>query len=73
MIIQVKVKPKSKKEEVKKVSEDTYEVKVNAPPEGGKANERLIEILSKHFKVPKSSIKILRGHTSRNKLVEIKE
>lgn len=73
MIIQVKVKPKSKKEEVKKVGEDTYEVKVNAPPEGGKANERLLELLSKHFKVSKNSIKILKGHTSRNKLIEIKE
>ena len=73
MIIEVKVKPKAKKEEVKKIGENTFEVKVNAPPEGGKANERLIELLSEYFKVPKSSIAILRGHTSRNKLVEIRE
>jgi len=71
MIIKVKVKPMSKEEGVVKLSEDTYEVKVRAVPEGGKANERLIELLSKHFKVPKSSVKILRGNTSRNKLIEI--
>jgi len=71
MRIRVRVKPKAKKEEVKKISEEEYEVKVKEPPEGGRANERLIELLSKYFKVPKSSIRIVSGHTSRNKVVEI--
>ena len=73
MIIEVKVKPKSSKEEVKKVSENTYEVKVKEPPEKGKANERLIELLSGYFKVPKSKIKIKKGLTGRNKIIEILE
>ena len=46
-------------------------IKVNAPSKEGKANERLIEILSEHFDIPKSFIKILSGHTSRHKIVEI--
>ena len=71
MLLRVKVKPSSKKEEVKKISESEYEVKVSAPPEGGKANERLREILADFFGVPKVRVKILRGHTSRIKLVEI--
>ena len=71
MLLRVKVKPSSKKEEVKKISESEYEVKVSAPPEGGKANEKLREILADFFGVPKGRVKILRGHTSRIKLVEI--
>lgn len=73
MIIQVKVKPRSRKEEIIKLSGNTYEVKVNAPPEGGRANNRLIELLAEYFRVPKRSITIIRGHTSKVKLLEIKE
>ncbi|WP_457601619.1 DUF167 domain-containing protein [Hydrogenivirga sp.] len=71
MIVNVRVKPGSRKEKVVEVSEDRLEVRVSAPPEKGKANERLIELLAKHFKVPKSKVKIVRGKTSREKLVEI--
>jgi uncharacterized protein YggU (UPF0235/DUF167 family) len=37
----------------------------------GKANARLREILAKYFSVPKSSIQILKGKCSRNKVVEV--
>lgn len=46
-------------------------VYVTAVPEDGKANAAMIALLSRHFKVPKSAIAILRGATDRNKLVEI--
>ncbi|RUM87332.1 MAG: hypothetical protein DSZ24_06440 [Thermodesulfatator sp.] len=42
-----------------------------APPEKGKANKQLVEVLAKHFGVKKSSVKILKGETSHNKVVEI--
>ncbi len=44
---------------------------ISSTPENGKANAELIQKLSKHFKVPQSNIKIIRGATSRKKLVEI--
>jgi len=72
MILRVRVKPGSKKEGVRKISENELEVRVSAPPEKGKANLRLIEILSKHFGVPKSKVRIFKGETSRDKLVEVK-
>ena len=71
MIVKVKVKPNSKKEGIKQVSEDILEVKVSVPPEKGRANQRVIELLSKFYKVPKSKIKIKKGETSRDKLVQI--
>ncbi len=71
MRIEVHAKPKSKREYVKKVSENTYVVAVNAPPEDGKANERITELLSDFLKVPKSKLMLLRGHASKVKVFEI--
>ncbi|SNZ08426.1 hypothetical protein SAMN06265182_1277 [Persephonella hydrogeniphila] len=73
MRIKVKVKPNAKKEEIKKIEEDYYEVKVTVVPEKGKANKKVIEVLSRHLKVPKSKIKLIRGETSREKVFEIEE
>ncbi len=69
--ISVTVKPQSKKEEVKKISEGEYLISVHAPARQGEANEALVEILARHFSVPKSSIQIIRGQTNRRKLVKI--
>ncbi len=69
--IWVTVKPRAKKEEVRKTDEGQYMVSVHAPPQGGKANEALIELLANYFSVPKTSVKIIRGQTGRRKLIEI--
>jgi uncharacterized protein (TIGR00251 family) len=69
--IWVTVKPQAKKSEVKKIAESEYAVSVTAPAREGKANEAVIELLARHFAVPKSSIRIIRGQTARRKLIEI--
>jgi hypothetical protein len=71
MDIQVKVMPNSKKPEVIKISGSAYRVRVDAPASENKANKRLVEILSEHFSVPKSSIKILKGFKSKDKIIKI--
>lgn len=71
MLISVKVFPNSRKSCITKTGESSYEVRINAVPEKGKANAELIEALAEHFGVPKSSIRITRGHKSRNKSVEV--
>lgn len=73
MKIRVKVKPNSRIEAIKQIEHDYYEIKVTVPPEKGKANKRVIEILSKHLKIPKSNITILRGETAKEKLFDISE
>ncbi len=73
MIIKVKVKPNAKKNEIKQIEENFYEVRVTVVPEKGKANKKVVELLSKHFDVPKSRIKLVRGETSREKLFEIQD
>jgi uncharacterized protein (TIGR00251 family) len=69
--ISVQVKPQAKKESISKVSENEYRVCVHAAPVAGEANEAVIEMLARHFSVPKSSVKVLRGQSSRKKLIEI--
>ncbi len=73
MKIKVKVKPNAKKNEVKKIEEGFYEVRVTVVPEKGKANKKVIELLSKELKVPKSRIKLVRGETSKEKIFEIED
>jgi len=71
MKITVKVKPNARENSLVETGVNTFAAKVSLPPEKGKANERVIELVSKHFKVPKSGISILKGHTSSVKLLEI--
>ncbi len=46
-------------------------VKLNAPPVDGAANEALIRFVAEALKLPKSSVAIRSGHTSRQKLLTI--
>ncbi|MCD6575678.1 MAG: DUF167 domain-containing protein [Nanoarchaeota archaeon] len=71
MIVEVKVVPKSSKISVEKKNGKLH-VKLTAPPEKGKANKQLVEVLAEHFGVSKSKVKILKGETSHNKVVEIR-
>lgn len=71
MRIRVKVKPNAGRNELKEISDGFYEVKVSVPPEKGKANQRVIELLSRHFKVPKSRVSLVSGIKFREKIFEI--
>ena len=71
MLIRVRVTPNAKEVRVVKVGESDFEVKVDEKAIGGRANKRLLEILSEHFKVPKSRIFIVRGAKSRDKILEV--
>jgi uncharacterized protein (TIGR00251 family) len=69
--VKIKVEPRSSRKGISGVLGDTLKVKVNSPPVGGAANEELIDILSEEFRIRKSSIKIIRGHSSKEKVLEI--
>jgi len=71
-IIQVKVKPGSGREEIKKISEKQYLVWLKKPAEDNKANIELIKLLRKYFsKYEVKNIKIIKGLRSRNKIIEV--
>lgn len=71
MKIFVSVSPNSAKGKVLKVDEHHYKVYVEASPEKGKANRRLVELLSENLNIPKQCIAISSGLTTRNKIIEI--
>jgi uncharacterized protein YggU (UPF0235/DUF167 family) len=75
-IISVKLTPKASSDrigEIRKQSngEEQLAVYVTAAPDKGKANEALLRLLAEHLGLSVSRLKIVRGHTSRNKLIEI--
>ena len=71
MKIFVKTRPNSKNESVKKLSESNFEICVKEPPVKGLANAAIVKALARHFGVAQSAVKILSGHTSRKKVIQI--
>ena len=68
LIIKVKIVPNSSRNEI--ILEEVFiKVKVTAQPIENKANKALIEFLSKQFKLPKTSIQIIKGETSKDKTI----
>jgi hypothetical protein len=66
----VKVQPRSSRKGLTVIG-DVLKVSLTAPPADGAANEQLIELLSEELGIRKSAIRILRGISSRNKLIEV--
>jgi uncharacterized protein (TIGR00251 family) len=71
MRISVKVQPKSSREALERLEDGSYKARVHAPPADGEANAAVVELVAKHFGKPKSAVKIVAGHTSRTKILEI--
>jgi uncharacterized protein len=70
--IQVKVKPRSKTEDVtREIGGEVYVVRVKEPPVEGKANRAVLKLLAGHFGVPESRLRIVSGLTGKNKVVEV--
>ena len=69
--VQVKVVPRAKRPGVERMPDGSWRVAVSAPAEDGKANAAVVDALARKFDVPKSSVKIVRGLSSRLKEVEI--
>ena len=64
------VKPGSSQEKIIETAPGELTIYLRAKAHDGEANDSLIKLLSKTYKVPKTTIKILRGAKSRTKLVE---
>ncbi|MDD5604304.1 MAG: DUF167 domain-containing protein [Dehalococcoidales bacterium] len=69
--LNLKIVPNARANEIIGIQGGIIGVKIKAPPVEGKANIELISYLSRLLDIPKSNINIVRGHTARNKTVEI--
>jgi len=70
MIINVRVTPRARVQKIV-ADGDNLRVYTNAAPTDGEANVAVIKMLTKHFNVPKSAIRIVQGETSHDKVIEI--
>ena len=69
--LRVHLTPRSARDEVLGLEDDVLRARVAAPPVEGRANEALLRLLSEALGVPKSSLCIVRGQRSREKLVAV--
>ena len=67
----LRVYPNAARNELVGFSEGVLRLKVAAPPVKGKANKELIAFLAQKLGLSKGDLTILKGHSSRNKLISI--
>src|SRR5712671_2544560 len=72
VILAVRVQPRASKTEISGVLDGALKVRLQAPALEDRANEALSEFLAQLLKTPKSAVRILSGHRSRSKRVEIR-
>ena len=68
---QVKVQPRAKKNAITGEVGDALKVSITAPPIEGRANEACIALFAELLKVPRSSVTIAAGLSSRNKVIRL--
>ena len=69
--IAVRVQPGARRDDVAGEREGTLLVRVTAPPVEGKANEAVRRLLAKRLGIAPGRVSVVRGASSRHKLVEI--
>lgn len=74
--VRVRLQPAGRADAVQGLIQDAdgrtaLKAAVTKPPEGGKANEALIKLLAKEWRVAKSTLEVVQGHTSRAKVLSL--
>ncbi len=67
----VRVHPRARRERVAGVLGNALKLEITAPPIEGRANEACIEFFAELLKVPRSSVTIAAGNSSRNKVIRV--
>lgn len=67
----VKVTPNAGRSEITGLKDGVLQVRVAAPPDKGKANKELINVLAERLGIRKSAVLIVKGQTSRHKTIII--
>jgi uncharacterized protein len=67
----VKVQPRAKHDAIIGELGHALKVSLTAPPVEGRANEACIRFLAEFLKVPRSSVTIASGQSSRNKIIRV--
>ena len=72
--LRVRVHPGARRERVgRRMADGSWRIEVTAPPDGGKANDAVVELLARVLELKRSAVRVVTGRTSRQKVVEIDE
>lgn len=71
-ILNITVIANASRDEVIRLGDDSFKVKVTVPPVQGKANQRVVEIIANYFDIKKNQVDIIKGEKNKNKLIYIK-
>lgn len=71
VMVSVKLQPRASKDEIGHALGAELRIKVTAPPVDAAANEALLRLLAKTLDWPRGKLEIIRGHTSRHKMIKI--
>ena len=69
--VTVRLQPRARRDEVVGERGGAIVIRVTAPPVDGRANEALCRLIAKAAGVAPSSVQIVRGHSSRDKVVRV--
>jgi uncharacterized protein (TIGR00251 family) len=70
--LRLKVSPGSAQGEIVGRHGEAWKIRVAAAPERGRANEALLRLLASALRVPAGKLSLVSGHTSRDKVVELR-
>ncbi|MDO8434141.1 MAG: DUF167 domain-containing protein [Candidatus Binatus sp.] len=71
IVIDVSAQPRSSRRGVVRAGPQGLVIAVNSAPEKGKANDELIDYLADELRIPRAAIMMIRGATSRKKIIRI--
>ncbi len=71
MQLNVKVYPRASRNAVECNRDGSLKIRVTAAPEDNKANDAVLKLLADRLGIPRTSVRILRGHRTRNKIVQL--
>jgi uncharacterized protein (TIGR00251 family) len=67
----VKIQPRAQKNAVTGVVGEALKLALTAPPVEGRANQAVVEFVAELFRIPRSSVTIASGLSSRNKVIRL--
>ena len=71
MIITATITTGTQEEEISKLADGSFKIRMKEQPVKGLANRKTIDMMAKYFKVPASKVRIKLGFRSRHKVIEI--
>jgi uncharacterized protein len=69
--VRVRVAPGARRSEVLGRLGDAWKLRVRAAPERGRANDEVVRLLAERLGLARADVRVVAGHTARDKVVEL--